>query len=78
MFLHGIKRTRSVGNLCLGLLRPGLGCGDAVRAMADIEIGLHHDRAGLVLRGIRPEFPGHVVAIDPKSGAPHLSLTAAA
>lgn len=74
MFLHGIKRTRQVGNLCLGILRPGLGCSDAVRGMADVEFALHHDRDGLVLRGLRPLFPPLVVLADPRIGAPHLVL----
>jgi hypothetical protein len=77
MFLHGIKRTRSVGNLCLGLLRPGLGCRDAVRGMADVELGLHRSDVGLLLRGIRPVFPEHLVGIDPQRGEPHVMLTPA-
>jgi GvpD gas vesicle protein len=75
MFLHGIKRTRSVGNLCLGLLRPGLVCGDAVRGMADVELTLHRNEAGLILRGIRPSFPDQLVGPDPRSGAPHVVLS---
>jgi hypothetical protein len=77
MFLFGIKRTRSVGNLCLGLLRPGLGCSDAVRGMADVELALHRNGSGLRLRGIRPAFPEQRVEIDPRRGAPFLSLTPA-
>ncbi|HEY6238570.1 MAG TPA: gas vesicle protein GvpD basic region 2 domain-containing protein [Thermoplasmata archaeon] len=77
MFLHGIKRTREVGNLCLGMLRPGLGCGDTVRGMADIEFTLHRDDLGLGLRGIRPRFPNHLVAFEPQRGEPYVSLTRA-
>jgi hypothetical protein len=77
MFLHGIKRTREVGNLCLGILRPGLGCSDTVRGMADIEFTLHRDDLGLVLRGIRPKFPNQIVAFDSKRGEPYVSLTPA-
>jgi hypothetical protein len=76
-FLHGIKRTRQVGNLCIGLMRPGLGCRDAVRAMADVELGLHRSEEALVLRGLRPSIPPQRVALEPGRGAPHVSLTRA-
>ena len=66
MFLHGIKRTRMVGNLCLGLLRPGLGCADAVRGMADLELAVTRTSQGLLLRGIRPAFPDQLVLVDPR------------
>jgi hypothetical protein len=74
MFLHGIKRSRIVGNLCLGIMRPGLGCTDAVRAMADAEFVLHRDDVGLTVRGIRPAFASHLVVPDPQRGEPYVSL----
>ena len=74
MFLHGIKRTRAVGNLCLGILRPGVGCSDAVRGMADVEVTLHRGELGLELRGVRPAFPAHLVVPDPKQGDPHVAF----
>ncbi|MCI4335799.1 MAG: hypothetical protein L3K17_01185 [Thermoplasmata archaeon] len=77
MFFHGIKRVRTVGNLCLGLLRPGLGCTDAVRGMADIELALHRNELGLTLRGVRPVFPAHLVVPDTLLGAPHISFVPA-
>ena len=77
MFLFGIKRTRSVGNLCLGLLRPGLGCGDAVRGMADVELRLHRTGRGLCLAGLRPAFPDHLIASEPDRGDPYVTLVPA-
>jgi|HubBroStandDraft_2_1064218.scaffolds.fasta_scaffold99052_2 hypothetical protein len=77
MSFHGIKRARIVGNLVLGFLRPGLGCADAVRGNADVVIGLHRSELGLVVRGIRPAFPGHLVVVDPRLGAPHVSFVPA-
>ena len=74
MFFHGIKRARIVGNLVIGLLRPGLACADAVRGMADAEFQLSHDEVGLRLRGVRPGFPDHLVTVDPKRGAPHVAF----
>jgi hypothetical protein len=77
MFFHGIKRARIVGNLVLGFLRPGLGCADALRGNADVVLGLHRGELGLVVRGIRPVFPGHLAVVDPKLGAPHVSFVPA-
>lgn len=74
MFLHGIKRARIVGNLLLGVLRPGLKVADAVRGMADAELELHRDAVGLRIRGIRPAFADHLVLPDPKRGLPHVTL----
>ncbi|MCI4361643.1 MAG: hypothetical protein L3J77_00395 [Thermoplasmata archaeon] len=77
MFFHGVKRARIVGNLVLGLLRPGLGCADAARGNADVILGLHRGELGLVVRGVRPAFPGHLVVVDPRLGAPHVSFVPA-
>lgn len=77
MYFHGLKRSRLVGNLVLGILRPGLRCADAVRGMADTEFHLHRDDIGLTLRGTRPAFPNHLVTVDPKSGAPHVAFVPA-
>ncbi|MCI4356931.1 MAG: hypothetical protein L3K18_07305 [Thermoplasmata archaeon] len=74
MFLHGIKRARQVNNLLLGLMRPGLGCGDSLSAMADTQFELRHDQLGLVIRGVQPAFPDHVVTVDRARGAPHVAF----
>lgn len=71
-FFHGVKRSRHVGNLVIGLLGPGVGCADAVRRMADTEFALHHDEVGLTIRGVRPRFPTHVVTTDSGAGSPHV------
>jgi hypothetical protein len=75
MFFHGIKRVQTVGNLCIGVLRPGLGCADAVRSLASIELGVRRDPRGLLLRGVRPVFPERLVLSDPVQGAPTVALT---
>jgi hypothetical protein len=74
MFFHGIKRSRAVGNLALGILRPGVGCADAVRSMADAIVGLGRTELGVTVRGIRPAFPTHLAVVDPRLGAPHVSF----
>ena len=74
MFFHGVKRSREVGNLVVGLLRPGLRCADAVVGLADVELGLRHEAVGPVVHGERPDFADHLVMEDPKLGAPHAVL----
>jgi hypothetical protein len=74
MFFHGIKRSRMVGNLVLGVLRPGVRCDEAVRGMADVVVGLGRTELGVTVRGIRPAFPVHLAVVDPRLGAPHVSF----
>jgi GvpD gas vesicle protein len=74
LYFHGVKRTRSMGNLGIGLLGPGLGCAAGVRRLADIEFSLHRDEVGLIIRGVRPAFSGCVVTTDPHSGPPHVAF----
>lgn len=74
LFYYGVKRTRMIGNLGLGLLGPRLGCAAGVRRMADTEFELHRDDVGLVIRGVRPSFTGCVVMVDPSAGAPHVAF----
>jgi len=78
MFFHGIKRARMVGNLALGILRPGVGCADAVRGMADAVVAVGRNELGVTVRGIRPVFPLHLAVVDPRLGAPHVSFLPAA
>jgi len=71
---HGVKRTRQLGNLGIGILGPGLGCAAGVRRMVDTQFVLHRDDVGLVVRGARPIFPSHLVIPDPSNGRPHAAL----
>jgi hypothetical protein len=74
LFFHGIKRTRMMENLGIGLLGPGLGCAASVRRMADTEFELHRDAVGLVIRGVRPSFSSHLVTDDLRGGPPHVAF----
>ena len=71
---HGIKRTRQLGNLGIGLLGPGVGCAPGLRRMADTEFRLRRDDVGLVVRGVRPAFSGHLVSADLSAGLPHVAF----
>lgn len=74
LFYYGIKRTRSIGNLGIGLLGPGLGSAAGVRRMADTEFELHRDAMGLIVRGVRPAFAPHLVTQDLAASPPHIAF----
>jgi hypothetical protein len=74
MSLHEVKRTRGVGNLGLAVARPGLQVVDAARSRMDYELALRHTEVGLVVSGVRPAFPAHVVILDRSRGRPHVAL----
>jgi gas vesicle operon resressor len=71
MFFYGIKRTRGIGNLGIGVLGAGLACAPGVRRLTDTEFSLHRDEVGLVIHGIRPRFSSFVVSPDLHTGPPH-------
>ncbi len=73
-FFYGVKRARQRKNLVIGLLGPGLACAAGVRRMADTEFELRRDDVGLIVRGIRPSFPGLVVTEDAAGRAPHVAF----
>jgi len=74
MFFYGVKRTRAIGNLGIGLLGSGLGCAAGVRRLTDTEFELHRDEVGLIIRGVRPAFSGCVVTPDLQAGPPHVAF----
>ena len=74
MFYYGIKRVRAIGNLGLGILGPGLGCSAGVKRLCDTEFALHREDVGLIVRGVRPAFPGFVVTEDTTKGPPHVTF----
>lgn len=74
VFYYGIKRTRQLGNLGIGVLSPGVGCAAGVRSMSDSEFELHRDEVGLLIRGVRPSFSSYVVTSDLHAGPPHAAF----
>lgn len=73
-FYYALKRTRTLGNLGIGILGPGLACAPGVQRMVDREIALHRDDVGLVIRGVHPPFPSHVVTPAPDTDLPRAVL----
>jgi hypothetical protein len=74
MYFTGVKRARSVGNLVIGLLAPGVECAAAVRRMADTKFSLRREEVGLIIQGLRPSFPSYVVTGDLAAGPPHVAF----
>lgn len=74
MWYYGLKRTRMLGNLGVGLLDPKLGCAPGVRRMVDTEIELHREAVGLIVRGVRPAFSSYVVTGDSSAGEPRVAF----
>jgi hypothetical protein len=74
MFFLGVKRARNAGNLVIGLLGPSLGCAPAVRRMADTSFELRREEVGLIIRGVHPSFPSHVVSNDLQAGPPRVAF----
>jgi gas vesicle operon resressor len=74
MFFYGIKRTRAIGNLGIGLLGAGLACAPGVRRLTDTEFALHRNEVGLIIRGVRPRFSSYVVTPDLHNGPPHVAF----
>jgi GvpD gas vesicle protein len=74
MYFYGVKRARSVDNLVIGLLSPGVECAPSVRSLADTKFTLRHDEVGLILQGVRPSFASYVVAEDLAAGPPHVTF----
>jgi hypothetical protein len=74
MLGHEVKRSRTVGNLNLALLRPGLQIEEAVRSMADVDLSLQRGLEGIRLEAHRPSFAGRWLAPDPLRGAPSVLL----
>ncbi len=73
-YYYGLKRTRQLGNLGVGLLAPGVGCAAGVRRMTDTEFVLHCDDMGLIVRGVRPSFSSCLVTSDLATGPPHIAF----
>ncbi len=74
VFYYGLKRTRQMGNLGIGILGPGVGCAAGVRRMVDTEFGLHRDEMGLIIRGIRPAFSPCLVTKELSATPPHVAF----
>ncbi len=75
MYFHGVRRTKLVGNLGLGLLKPGLLVSSEILNMMDTYFRIVNIDNAPCIYGIRPRTTIYSISIDHDAGAPHARLT---
>jgi KaiC/GvpD/RAD55 family RecA-like ATPase len=76
MYFNGVQRTKLVGNLGIGLLKPGLLVSSEILNMMDTYFRIINIDNAPCLYGIRPRTTIYSISPDPEKGAPHAKLTA--
>ena len=75
MYFHGVQRTKLVGNLGIGLLKPGLLVSSEILNMMDTYFRIINIDNAPCIYGIRPRTTIYSISPDPEKGAPHAKLT---
>ncbi|HUI38134.1 MAG TPA: gas vesicle protein GvpD P-loop domain-containing protein [Thermoplasmata archaeon] len=75
MYFNGVQRTKLVGNLGIGLLKPGLLVSSEILNMMDTYFRIINIDNAPCLYGIRPRTTIYSISVDPDKGAPHAKLT---
>jgi KaiC/GvpD/RAD55 family RecA-like ATPase len=75
MYFNGVQRTKLVGNLGIGLLKPGLLVSSEILNMMDTYFRIINIDNAPCLYGIRPRTTIYSISVDPEKGAPHAKLT---
>jgi KaiC/GvpD/RAD55 family RecA-like ATPase len=75
MYFQGLSRTKHVGNLGIGLLKPGLLVSSEILNMVDTYFRIINIDNAPCLYGIRPRTQIYAISSDPEKGAPHATLT---
>jgi KaiC/GvpD/RAD55 family RecA-like ATPase len=75
MYFSGVSRTKHVGNLGIGLLKPGLLVSSEILNMMDTYFRIVNIDNAPCIYGIRPRTPIYAISPDPEKGAPHAVLT---
>jgi len=75
MYFNGVARTKLVGNLGIGLLKPGLLVSSEILNMMDTYFRIVNIDNAPCLYGIRPRTTIHSISYDPVKGPPHARLT---
>ncbi len=74
MYFQGVSRTKHVGNLGIGLLKPGLLVSSEILNMMDTYFRIINIDNAPCIYGIRPRTPIYAISPDPEKGAPHAVL----
>jgi gas vesicle operon resressor len=75
MYFQGVSRTKHVGNLGIGLLKPGLLVSSEILNMMDTYFRIINIDNAPCIYGIRPRTTIYSISVDPARGAPHAILT---
>ncbi len=75
MYFQGVARTKHVGNLGIGLLKPGLLVSSEVLNMMDTYFRIINVDNAPCIYGIRPRTTIYSISPDPEKGSPHAILT---
>ncbi len=75
MYFHGVQRTKLIGNLGIGLLKPGLLVSSEILNMMDTYFRIINIDNAPCIYGIRPRTTIYSISPDPEKGAPHARLT---
>ncbi len=75
MYFHGVQRTKLVGNLGIGLLKPGLLVSSEILNMMDTYFRIINIDNAPCIYGIRPRTTIYSISIDREKGPPHARLT---
>ncbi len=75
MYFQGVSRTKHVGNLGIGLLKPGLLVSSEILNMMDTYFRIINIDSAPCIYGIRPRTTIYAISPDPEKGAPHATLT---
>jgi len=75
MYFQAISRTKHVGNLGIGLLKPGLLVSSEILNMMDTYFRIINIDSAPCIYGIRPRTTIYAISPDPEKGPPHAVLT---
>ncbi|MCI4368012.1 MAG: hypothetical protein L3K09_00395 [Thermoplasmata archaeon] len=75
MYFHGVQRTKLVGNLGIGLLKPGLLVSSEILNMMDTYFRIINIDNAPCIYGIRPRTTIYSISTDTEAGSPHAKLT---
>jgi KaiC/GvpD/RAD55 family RecA-like ATPase len=75
MYFQGVSRTKHVGNLGIGLLKPGLLVSSEILNMMDTYFRIINIDNAPCIYGIRPRTTIYAISPDPEKGSPHATLT---
>ncbi len=75
LYFQGVQRTKLLGNLGIGLLKPGLLVSSEILNMMDSYFRIINIDNAPCIYGIRPRTTIYSIAYDPTKGPPHAKLT---